>query len=77
MDDILVRVLTRLLRVNDELGEIAFERAANRALVAIARSVQVEAERKSGIDEPDLGDGVVKFPSDRAGIRPTPPGGAA
>ncbi len=76
MDDILVRVLTRLLRVNDELGEIAFERAANRALVAIARSVQVEAERKSGVGEPDLGHGILRFPSDRVSTDPTPKGGA-
>lgn len=62
MDDILIRVLIRLLRVHDEMGGQAFEHAANRALVAIARSVQLEAEYKAGIQEPDLGAGVVSFP---------------
>ena len=63
MDDLLIRVLTRLLRVNEEMGERCFEEAAQRALVAIARAVQVEASRKAGMDEPALGDGVVPFPS--------------
>ncbi|QQR39006.1 hypothetical protein [Devosia rhizoryzae] len=63
MDDLLVRVLTRLLRVGDELGERAFEDAAHRSLVAIARSVQIEAARKAGVDDPGLGDGVLPFPT--------------
>lgn len=63
MDDLLIRVLTRLLRVNDELGNKAFEDAAQRALVAIARSVQIEAARKVGIRDPDLGEGVLPFPT--------------
>jgi len=62
MDDLLIRVLTRLLRVNDELGERPFEEAAQRALVTIARTVQIEASRKVGMEQPDLGDGVVQFP---------------
>lgn len=47
MDELLIRVMTRLVRVYDELGEDSFERAANRALVTIARSVQLDAERKA------------------------------
>jgi len=31
-------------------------------LVTIARSVQIDAERKVGIEPPHLGDGVVPFP---------------
>lgn len=68
MDELLIRVLTRLVRVHDELGEDSFERAANRALVTIARSVQVDAERKAGIVAPTFGDGVVPFPG--SSVRP-------
>lgn len=63
MDELLIRVLTRLLRVHDELGEESFEEAAHRALVAIALAVQFDAERKAGIPvagEPDQQ--VVRFP---------------
>jgi hypothetical protein len=63
MDDLLIRIMTRLVRVYDELGEESFENAANRALVTIARSVQLDAERKAGMEGPSMGDGVVPFPS--------------
>lgn len=75
MDELLIRVMTRLVRVYDELGEDSFERAANRALVTIARSVQLDAERKAGIVEPAMGDGVVRFPV--KGTRPQRGGDAA
>jgi hypothetical protein len=65
MDDLLIRVLTRLLRVHEEMGERCFEEAAQRALVAIARTVQVEASRKLGIHGPALDQQIVPFPSDR------------
>lgn len=65
MDDLLIRVLTRLLRVNEEMGERAFEDAAQRALVAIALAVQVEAHRKLGINGPALDEQIVPFPLDR------------
>mgnify|MGYP001266217040 CR=1 FL=1 len=48
MDELLVRILTRLLRVHDELGPATYEEAARRALVAIAAAVHSEAERKAG-----------------------------
>jgi hypothetical protein len=64
-DELLIRVLTRLLRVHDELGDKAFEEAAHRSLVAIAVSAQAEAARKAGLSLPDLGDDVVPFPLDR------------
>lgn len=63
MDELLIRVLTRLLRVHDELGEESFEEAAHRALVAIALAVQCDAERKAGgpeITTPERQ--VVRFP---------------
>jgi len=63
MDELLIRILTRLVRVYDELGEPAFEDAAHRAMVAIARSVQLEAERKAGLKQPELGSGVILFPT--------------
>lgn len=63
MDELLIRVLTRLLRVHDELGEESFEEAAHRALVAIALAVQYDAERKAGVDERLHGtEQVVRFP---------------
>lgn len=62
MDEMLIRVMTRLVRIYDELGEESFENAANRAMVTIARSVQLDAERKAGLEGPKLGEGVVPFP---------------
>lgn len=63
MDELIIRIMTRLVRVYDEIGEEAFENAANRALVTIARSVQLDAERKAGVPDPVLGEGVVPFPT--------------
>lgn len=66
MDELLIRVLTRLLRVHDELGEESFEEAAHRAVLAIALAVQCEAVRKAGLPEPRAGDEqVVRFPLDK------------
>lgn len=65
MDDILIRLVCRLVRVHEELGEAAFETAANRALVSIARSVQLDAEARAGVDH-ELDPQVVPFPLDRA-----------
>ncbi|KKB09469.1 hypothetical protein [Devosia chinhatensis] len=62
MDDLLIRIITRLVRVHDEMGQKCFEDAAQRSLVAIARTVQVEAGRKAGLEQPSLGDGVLPFP---------------
>lgn len=62
MDELLIRVLTRLLRVHDELGEESYEEAAHRALVAIALAVQCDAERKAGVGSAEDGDRVVRFP---------------
>jgi hypothetical protein len=63
MDELLIRVMTRLVRVHDEMGERCFEEAAHRALVTIARSVQLDAERRIRIEPPNLGEGVVPFPT--------------
>jgi hypothetical protein len=63
MDELLIRVLTRLLRVHEELGDESFEEAAHRALLAIALTVQCDAERKAGVDgRPDASQQVVPFP---------------
>lgn len=62
MDEMLIRIMTRLVRIYDELGPDTFENAANRAMVTIARSVQIDAERKAGIPDPVLGECVVPFP---------------
>lgn len=56
MDELLIRVLTRLLRVHEELGNRTFEEAAHRALVAIALAAQFEADRKAGTLKPSPGE---------------------
>jgi hypothetical protein len=76
-DELLIRVLTRLLRVHDELGDKAFEEAAHRSLVAIAVSVQTEAGRKAGLHDADLGEDVVPFPLGRTRLGRLPDDGAA
>lgn len=63
MDELLIRVLTRLLRVHEELGERTFEEAAHRALVAIALAAQFEADRKAGTLKPAGKEGsVIRIP---------------
>lgn len=42
MDELLIRIMTRLVRVHDEMGERCFEEAAHRALVTITQTVQVD-----------------------------------
>lgn len=69
MDDFLIRIITRLVRVHDEMGQECFEDAAQRSLVAIARTVQIEAGRKAGMKQPELGDGVLPFPVTRSRYR--------
>lgn len=62
MDELLIRIMTRLVRVHDEMGERCFEEAAHRALVTIARTVQIEAGKKVGVEETEFGEGVLPFP---------------
>lgn len=63
MDDLLIRVLTRLLRVHEELGSDTYEKAARRALLAIASAVHGEAESKvQDMSTPQPGRNVVPFP---------------
>ena len=73
MDELLIRVLTRLLRVHEELGEESFEEAAHRALLAIALAVQCDAERKAGFPGAQrASQQVVRFPlAKRLRGRPT------
>lgn len=76
MDELLIRIITRLVRVHDEMGQQCFEDAAQRSLVAIARTVQIEAGRKAGMRLPELGEGVLPFPiagsRDRQRVEPSP-----
>lgn len=62
MDELLIRIITRLVRVHDEMGYQCFEDASHRALVAIARTVQLDACAKAGLEQPSLGEGVLPFP---------------
>jgi hypothetical protein len=75
MDELLIRVLTRLVRVHDELGERSFEDAAQRALVAIAMAVQIEANRRAGVPEVVPHGDVVHFPLGPRLTLKQPPGG--
>lgn len=66
MDELLIRVLTRLLRVHGELGEESFEEAAHRALLAIALAVQCDAERRAGLPDIEMvDDQVIRFPVEK------------
>lgn len=70
MDELLIRVIVNLVRVQDELGDESFEHAAHRALVSIAQAVQIDAQRQAGMNEKKLGDGVIPFPSGGKHQRP-------
>lgn len=65
MDDVLIGVMVRLLRVHDELGERCFEEAAHGAMVAIGRAAQLEANRRAGMERPAYGEGILPFPTSR------------
>ena len=68
-DELLIRVLTRLLRVHDELGDRAFEEAAHRSLVAIAVSAQAEANRWADLHPEGIED-VIPFPIRPGHLKP-------
>lgn len=59
-DHLLLRVLVRLLRVRDGLGEEAFAHAAHRALLAIATSVHEGACQKARTAR--MAPKVIRFP---------------
>lgn len=61
-DQLLLRVLVRLLRVRDELGEQAFAEAVHRSLIAIARSVHDQACRGARVGEIVAEADVIRFP---------------
>lgn len=62
MDEYLIRIIVRLVRVHDEMGYACFEDAAQRALVAVAQTVHLDALKKAGMKQPELGEGVLPFP---------------
>lgn len=64
MDELLIRVMVGLVRIHEELGERSFEKAAHRALVSIAKTVQIDAEERAGTSGAAGGD-VVRFPLGR------------
>lgn len=70
-DHLLLRVLVRLLRVRDGLGEEAFAQAAHRALLAIARSVHEGACQKARRAE--MASEVIRFPLTRRRDALVPP----
>ncbi len=59
MDELLIRVLVRLVRVHDELGEAAFEDAAHGALMGIGKAAHRAAEAQRGLRPPPSRDGSV------------------
>jgi hypothetical protein len=61
-DQLLLRVLIRLLRVRDQLGEAAFAEAVHRSLIAIARSVHDQACHEARTGEIVPKSDVIQFP---------------
>lgn len=67
MDDLLLKVLSRLVTIQETFGSRVFEDAAHRALVATAVAVQIEAERNAGTIDRTTGDQqVIPFPLAKA-----------
>lgn len=64
MDELLIRVMVGLVRAHEELGERSFEKAAHRALVSIAKTVQLDAEERAGISATPAS-AIVPFPLER------------
>lgn len=62
MDELLSRVVLRLCRVREELGQEAFEEASLQALLAIARVVHRRAEERAGSRRSETGS-VIPLPS--------------
>ena len=61
MEDRLVDVLVRLVRLSDSLGDEAFDRAADRCLQAIGEVALEEAEANAA-GQGSIGGKVVPFP---------------
>jgi len=67
MDDLLIKVLSRLVTIQETFGNRVFEDAAHRALVAAGVAVQIEAERNAGTsDRPTRDQQVIPFPLAKA-----------
>jgi hypothetical protein len=62
--EILDRVIERLYRLRGACGSAAFQAAAGRALVAIARTALEEAERRAA-SLPRKPSNVIRFPVER------------
>lgn len=67
MDEALFTLVARLIRVEAELGEVAYERAVHDALVAVAAAVLHEAEAAAACINEGGTSKVVKFPMGRKG----------
>jgi hypothetical protein len=61
MDDLLLRVVERLIGIRSTLGPFVYRDAARRALLGIAVAAHVEAERRAG-HRCRPGAAVVRFP---------------
>lgn len=64
MDEVLVRILVGLVRIHDEFGDEGFDRATRRVLVAIGRTVQIEAEERAR-DKMQVEADILRFPLER------------
>jgi hypothetical protein len=62
MDDLLLKVLSRLVNVYENLGRRVFEDAAHRALFGIGAAAKHEAERTAGKTGSSQAGKVVSFP---------------
>lgn len=66
MDDLLIKVMARLVQVYETLGRRTFEAAVHNALLGIARAAHSEAERRAGTGSQKAGGPVVPFPLGKA-----------
>lgn len=67
MDDLLMKVLVRLVSVQQSLGDRTFENAAHRALIGIGAAVKEEAELRSHSQPGRAAGTIVRFPLGRTG----------
>jgi hypothetical protein len=71
MDELLLRVLSRLVAIHASLGPDVYRDAVRRALLGVAVAAQIEAERRAGSEHTAQGVGtIIRFPLRRARLNP-------
>jgi len=68
MDDLIIKVIVRLVKVHESLGKRAYEDAGHRALVGIGMATMEEAERQAmerGGASIVIPKSIIRFPLER------------